>query len=157
MINVVKKRGRPPGALNKKTRAVLAQAAMEGITPLQVRLKNMRRWDKLSIALERRAMALFKRSPEESSAMLERAEDFRERSLEFATAALPFVHRRLARVRYPVKVLSTVERVPDGMAGEARSKDGFKDFGVVRTTFFRQVDQPDQRSAKPLMTKGLAD
>jgi hypothetical protein len=46
--------------------------------------------------------------------MLERAEDFRQRALDFAAAALPFVHRRLAPVKYPVKVLPTVERVPDG-------------------------------------------
>jgi hypothetical protein len=111
--SVVKKRGRPPGALNKKTRAVLEQALKEGLTPLQVQLKNMRRWDKLSIALERRATALSEHSPEESSAMLARAEDFRQRALEFATAALPFVHRRLAPVRYPVEVLPIIERVPD--------------------------------------------
>jgi hypothetical protein len=87
MINVARKRGRPPGALNKKTRALLAQAAMEGITPLQVQLKNMRRWDKRAIALETRAKA--EQSPEQSSAMLERAEDFRQRSLEFAATTLP--------------------------------------------------------------------
>jgi hypothetical protein len=98
-IGVGKKRGRPSGALNKKTRALLAQAAMGGITPLQVQLKNMRRWDRLALSLERRATALSEHNPEESSAMLERAEDFRQRALEFATAALPFVHRRLGSVK----------------------------------------------------------
>jgi hypothetical protein len=97
--SVVKRRGRPRGALNKKTRALFAQAAMEGITPLQVQLKNMRRWDRLALALERRAMAMSEHSPEESSALLERAEDFRQRALEFAAAALPFVHRRLGSVK----------------------------------------------------------
>jgi hypothetical protein len=113
-IGIAKKRGRPAGALNKKTRAVLEQALKEGITPLQVRLKNMRRWDKLSIALERRATALSgQSSPEELSAMLERAEDFRQRALGFATAALPFVDRRVGSVKCPVEVLTIVERVPD--------------------------------------------
>jgi hypothetical protein len=112
-ISIAKKRGRPRGALNKKTRALLAQAAMEGITPLQVQLKNMRRWDRRAIALEIRAKALGERYRERSLAMLERAEDFRQRSLEFAVAVLPFVHRRLAPVKCPVKVLSTVEHVPD--------------------------------------------
>jgi hypothetical protein len=76
-ISIAKKRGRPRGALNKKTRALLAQAAMEGITPLQVQLKNMRRWDRRAIALEIRAKALEERYRERSLAMLERAEDFR--------------------------------------------------------------------------------
>jgi hypothetical protein len=98
-IGVAKKRGRPAGALNKKTRAVLEQALKEGITPLQVQLKNMRRWDRLALSLERRATALAEQNPEQSSAMLERAEDFHQRALDFATAALPFVHRRLGSVK----------------------------------------------------------
>jgi hypothetical protein len=71
-----------------------------------VQLKNMRRWDRRAIALEIRAKALGER-------YRERSEDFRQRSLEFAVAVLPFVHRRLAPVKCPVKVLSTVEHVPD--------------------------------------------
>ena len=51
-ISVVKKRGRPPGALNKKTRTVLEQARKEGITPLEVRLRNMHRWYKLALRSE---------------------------------------------------------------------------------------------------------
>jgi hypothetical protein len=106
--SVVKKRGRPPGALNKKTRAVLDQARKEGITPLEVRLRNMRRWYKLAVALESKATALSEQSPEESSAMLERAEDFRQRPQEFAVAALSFVHRRLGRVKCIVDPEPTV-------------------------------------------------
>jgi hypothetical protein len=124
--SVVKKRGRPPGALNKKTRALLAQAAMEGITPLQVQLKNMGRWDRRATALETRAKALAERNPKRSSAMLERAEDFRQRALEFAAAALPFVHRRLAPVKCPVEVLTIVERVPDGWQEKHDLKTGSK-------------------------------
>ena len=93
---------------------MLEQALKEGVTPLEVRLRNMRRWYKLAVALESRARALSKQSPEKLSAMLERAEDFRQRAQEYAVAALPFVHRRLT----PVK---------------ARSKDGSKDFAVIRT------------------------
>jgi hypothetical protein len=44
-------------------------------------------------------MAMSEHSPEESSALLERAEDFRQRALEFAAAALPFVHRRLGSIK----------------------------------------------------------
>jgi hypothetical protein len=79
-ISVAKKRGRPPGALNKKTRAVLEQARKEGITPLEVWLKNVRRWYRLALGLERRATALSEQSAEELSAILERAEDFRQRA-----------------------------------------------------------------------------
>ena len=93
--SVVRKSGRPPGALNKKNRAVLEQAAKEGITQLQVQLKNIRRWYRLALALERRAAALSEQSRE---AMLERAEDFRQRAQEYAVAAAPFVHRRLPPV-----------------------------------------------------------
>jgi hypothetical protein len=100
MTNVVKKRGRPPGSLNHKTRAIFAQAVKEGITLPEAMLKLMRRWYRLALALERRAMS--KQSPEELSAMLERAEDFRQRAQEFAVAALPFVHRRLGRVKCAV-------------------------------------------------------
>ena len=40
--------------------------------------------------------------------MLERAEDFRQRAQEFAVAALPFVHRRLRRVKCIVDPEPTV-------------------------------------------------
>jgi hypothetical protein len=113
-ISIVKKRGRPPGALNKKTRAVLEQALKEGITPLEVRLRNMRRWYKLAVTLESRARALSKQGPEELSAMLERAEDFRQRAQEFAVAALPFVHRRLGRAKSTVDTEPTVVVVRSG-------------------------------------------
>ena len=46
-IGVVKKRGRPPGSLNHKTRAVLAQALKDGITLPEAMLKLMRRWWRL--------------------------------------------------------------------------------------------------------------
>jgi hypothetical protein len=48
MINVVKKRGRPPGSLNHKTRAIVAQALKDGITLPEAMLKLMRRWWKLA-------------------------------------------------------------------------------------------------------------
>jgi hypothetical protein len=140
-ISVAKKRGRPPGALNKKTRAMLQQALKEGITPLQVRLKNMRRWDRRAIALEIGAKALAEPSPEESSAMLERAEDFRQRALHFAVAALPFVHRQLGSIKCTADAKPTLQnRECRRIAGIAGSKDGFKYFAVIRTTFGRQVD-----------------
>jgi hypothetical protein len=59
-ISAVKKRGRPPGSLNHKTRAVLAQALKDGITPLEVRLRNLRRWYKLAVALESRCEGVVK-------------------------------------------------------------------------------------------------
>ena len=84
------------------------QAVKEGITPLEVQLKNMRRWYKRALALERRATALSEQSPEESSVMLERAEDFRQRAQEFAGAAAPFVHPPLGRVKCTVDAEPTV-------------------------------------------------
>ena len=68
----------------------------------------MRRWYKLAVALESRARALSKQSPEKWSAMLERAEDFRQRAQQFAVAALPFVHRRVGRVKCTVDAEPTV-------------------------------------------------
>ena len=117
--SVVKKRGRLPGALNKKTRAVLELALKDGVTPPEAMLKIMRRWHKLACALESEAAALSEESPEEFSAMLERAEDFRQRAQEFAVAALPFVHRRLTPVQY------TVDREPTVVV--LRSKIGSVD------------------------------
>jgi hypothetical protein len=98
-ISVVKKRGRPPGALNKKTRAVLAQALKDGITPLEVRLKNMRRWWKLTLKSE-------------ATGQMQRAEDFRQRAQDFAVAALPYFYRRLTRVRPTVDTKPTVVVLP---------------------------------------------
>jgi hypothetical protein len=100
-ISVVKKRGRPPGALNKKTRAVLDQALKEGITPPEAMLKIMRRWWKLALKSE-------------ATGQMQRAADFCERAQDFAVAALPYFYRRPT----PVK---------------PRSKDGSKDFAVIRT------------------------
>jgi hypothetical protein len=62
---------------------------------------------------------------------MRRAEDYFERAQGYAVAALPYFYRRLGSVKCPVKVLSTVERVPDGME-EARSKVGSKDSPVIR-------------------------
>jgi hypothetical protein len=42
------------------------------------------------------------------SALLERAEDFRQRAQEFAVAAAPFVHRRLGRLKCVVDAEPTV-------------------------------------------------
>jgi len=104
--SVVKKRGRPPGSLNHKTRAINAQARKDGVTPPGAMLTLMRRWWKLALRSE-------------ATGRMERAEDFFERAQAYAVAALPHFYRRLAPVKCPVKVLPTVERVPDGMAGEA--------------------------------------
>ena len=95
MINVVKKRGRPPGSLNHKTRAVLAQALKDGITPPEAMLKNMRRWWKLALKSE-------------ASGQMQRADDFFERAQDFSVAALPHFYRRLTRVRPTVDTKPTV-------------------------------------------------
>ena len=94
-ISVVKKRGRPPGALNKKTRAVLELALKDGVTPPEAMLKNMRRWWKLALKSE-------------ATGQMQRAEDFRQRALEYAVAALPHFHRRLGRVKSTVDAEPTV-------------------------------------------------
>jgi hypothetical protein len=106
--SVVRKRGRPPGSLNHKTRAIFAQGLKDGITLPEAMLKLMRRWYRLALALERRAAALSEGSPEELSAMLERAEDFRQRAQEFAVAAAAFVHCRLGRVKSTAAAEPTV-------------------------------------------------
>jgi hypothetical protein len=93
--SVVKKRGRPPGSLNHKTRAVFAQAFKEGITPPQAMLKLMRRWWKLALRSE-------------AIGQMERADDFFERAQGYAVAALPHFHRRLGRVKCAVDPEPTV-------------------------------------------------
>ena len=125
-ISAVKKRGRPPGALNKKTRAVLALALKDGVTPPEAMLKNMRRWWKLALKSE-------------ASGQMQRADDFFERAQGYAVAALPHFHRRLGRVKCIVDVEPTVVVLPfRRMAGEARSKDASEDFAVIRATFCRR-------------------
>ena len=94
-IGVVKKLGRPPGSLNKKTRAVLEQARREAITPPQAMLKLMRRWWKLALRSE-------------AIGRMERADDFFERAQGYAVAALPHFHRRLGRVKSTVDTKPTV-------------------------------------------------
>jgi hypothetical protein len=84
-ISVVKKRGRPPGSLNHKTRAILVEAINDGITPPQAMLKLMRRWSKLALKSE-------------ATGQVQRAEDFFERAQGYAVAALPYFHRRLGSV-----------------------------------------------------------
>jgi hypothetical protein len=92
--SVVKKRGRPTGALNKKTRAVLEQARKDGITPPEAMLKNMRRWWKLALKSE-------------ATGQMRRAADFFGRAQDFAVAALPHFYRRLTRVRPTVDTKPT--------------------------------------------------
>jgi hypothetical protein len=85
--SVVKKRGRSPGSLNHKTRAVLAQALKDGVTPPEAMLKNMRRWWKLALKSE-------------ATGQMQRAADFFERAQDFAVAAARYVHSRLTPVKH---------------------------------------------------------
>jgi hypothetical protein len=98
-ISVEKKRGRPPGALNKKTRAVRELALKDGVTPPGAMLKIMRRWWKLAL----KSVA---------TGQMQRADDFFERAQDFAVAALPHFYRRLTRVRPTVGTKPTVVVVP---------------------------------------------
>jgi hypothetical protein len=84
--SVVKKRGRPPGSLNHKTRAILAQARKDGVTPPQAMVTLMRRWWKLAFRSE-------------ATGEMQRAEDFFERAHGYAVAALPYFHRPLGSVK----------------------------------------------------------
>jgi hypothetical protein len=120
----VKKRGRPPGSLNKKTRAVLEQARKDGITLPEAMLRLMRRWWKL--ALKSEAMG-----------QMQRAEDFHERALKYAVAALPHFHGRLGRVKCTVDPEPTVVVLPFDEWQEKHA-DGSKDFAVIRTALRRQ-------------------
>jgi hypothetical protein len=92
---IVKKRGRPPGSLKHKTRAVFAQARKDGITRPEAMLTLMRRWWKLALKSE-------------ATGEMQRAEDFHQRALEYAVAALPHFHRRLGRVKCTDAVEPTV-------------------------------------------------
>jgi hypothetical protein len=85
-VNVVKRRGRPPGSLNHKTRAVLAQAVKDGVTRPEAMLTLMRRWWKLALKSE-------------ATGQMQRAEDFFERAHGYAVVALPYFHRRLGSVK----------------------------------------------------------
>jgi len=84
--SVVKKRGRPPGSLNHKNRAILAQARKDGITPPQAMLRLMRRWSKLALRSE-------------ATGQMQRAEDFFERAHGYAVVALLYFHRRLGSIK----------------------------------------------------------
>lgn len=73
--------GRPPGSANRKTREIADRAAEEGITPLEVMLKDMR--DKYEAG--------------EISAAADRARD-----------CAPYMHARLANIEATVDSDSTV-------------------------------------------------
>lgn len=76
-------RGRPKGALTRKTRLIAEQAAAEGITPLEVMVRTMRllwtkateKADQLNVELARQAA-------------------------EVAAIAAPYMHPRLASVEH---------------------------------------------------------
>lgn len=75
-----KKRGRPPGASNKRTVAAQEKAARTGITPLEFMLRNMRKSiPKNATVAERIAMEAQK--------------------LQAARDAAPYVHARLSAVQ----------------------------------------------------------
>jgi hypothetical protein len=121
-ISAVKKRGRPPGALNKKTRAVLELALKDGVTPPEAMLKIMRRWWKLTLKSE-------------ATGQMQRAADFCERAQDFAVAALPHFYRRLTRVRPTVDTKPTVVVLPFDEWQEEYAQDRSKDLPVIQRPF----------------------
>jgi hypothetical protein len=94
---VAKKRGRPPGSLNHKTRAILAQATKESVTQPEAMLTLMRRWWKLALRSE-------------ATGQIQRAEDFFERAHGYAVAALPYFHRKCSYAKPTAVVLRYKDR-----------------------------------------------
>jgi hypothetical protein len=89
--------GRKKGALTKRTQEVAAQAAAEGVTPLEVMLANMR------FAHEHGAAVLAKiMSSEEGEGVdaLKELLSFRKMAQSCATDAAPYVHPRLQAIEH---------------------------------------------------------
>ena len=80
--------GRPAGSKTKRKMAIAAQAAAEGITPVEVMLRGMRSY-------------------------AERENPDWDKALVFATAAAPYIHPRLNAIQHSGKVDSDV-KISDG-------------------------------------------
>jgi hypothetical protein len=83
--------GRKPGSANRKTRELADQAAMEGITPLEVQLQTMR--------------MLWMKAHEGSSPDL----DLAKQACALAAQAAPYCHPRLAAIEAKLATIGQVE------------------------------------------------
>lgn len=104
--------GRPKGAINKKSLALIADAEKRGLTPMEVMLDNMRMaYDSAKAAeaeipilnpdlLSRDAMATFKVMMQ----AVKRVVGFREIAQSCARDAAPYIHPRLTAVEHSGEV-----------------------------------------------------
>lgn len=108
--------GRKAGAATKRTRAIVDQAVREGVTPLDVILKNMRfydsRADEIIAAIvagdvetppakSKKSKASKKGDEDPRIAELRRALNLRQLASEDAARAAPFVHARFSAITPP--------------------------------------------------------
>jgi hypothetical protein len=105
--------GRPLGSVGTKTREIANRAIKEGITPLEVMLRNMRHFNKLAesaeaVLSELSVDAVANMQPADQFkhllAEVKKAAGLRELAQNCARDAAPFIHPRLASIESNVTV-----------------------------------------------------
>ena len=124
--------GRKLGVLNTRTREVAERAMVEGKSPLEVMLENMRHFQQVALDAEAVIEGLTAEEicgeqlkPEDQFRLLlakvKNAAALRQMAHECARDAAPFLHPRLANVQHsgdennPVQVVNRIERVIVGL------------------------------------------
>lgn len=90
--------GRPKGSLGKRTQELIAKAAEQGITPLEVLLDGMRHYYNLAIT----DPLGFVIDPADKSGKI--LHTYRSMAKDYAVAAAPYIHPKLASLQANVKV-----------------------------------------------------
>lgn len=94
--------GRPPGAIAKKSQEILSKAALEGISPLEVMLNDMRFYYNLGEAEFSKIMG--RELTEGAAETFKKAHSLKNVARECAQMAAPFIHPRLASIDAKVAV-----------------------------------------------------
>ena len=133
--------GRKPGGLTLKTREIREQAVAEGITPLEVMLKNMRHYDQ---AQEAMSAHLTKMLPEVSAMdnpelftefvkLVGKVLAFREKAQECAVDAAPYIHPRFASIQFtpppadgPMDMVGDAKNLKDAVSYYAQTLDAVR-------------------------------
>ncbi len=89
--------GRPKGSKNDLTLKIAKEAAVEGISPLQMMIKSMREFDQRADELSTLILAaVAKDDIKAAESMMGRWFAYRREAGEMASKAAPFIHPRLA-------------------------------------------------------------
>jgi hypothetical protein len=101
--------GRPKGSLGKKTQELIAKVSAEGISPLEVMLKDMRFY--YNMGEEQMQVAFAMPSSEARVELFKGAEGLKAKARECAIHAAPYVHPKLANIQANVNVSNPEDRL----------------------------------------------